>query len=95
MTSTSQTASMPVQAICQVAKRREPGLAVALATSPRVLFADEPTGQVDAAAEERVLDLLGRQRAAGTAILIATHSQALAGRADRVIRLEDGRIVDV
>ncbi|AUD00325.1 ABC transporter ATP-binding protein [Bradyrhizobium sp. UASWS1016] len=71
------------------------GLAVALATSPRVLFADEPTGQVDAAAEERVLDLLGRQRAAGTAILIATHSQALAGRADRVIRLEDGRIVDV
>ncbi len=48
--------------------------AVALATSPRVLLADEPTGQVDAATEERVLDLLGRQRAAGTAILIATHS---------------------
>jgi putative ABC transport system ATP-binding protein len=55
-------------------RRRALMAAVALATSPRVLLADEPTGLVDAATEERVLDLLGRQRAAGTAILIATHS---------------------
>ena len=71
------------------------GLAVALAASPRVLLADEPTGEVDAATETRVLEVLNAQRAAGTAIVIATHSEALASHADRVVRMHDGRIDDV
>ena len=70
------------------------GLAVALAAQPDILLADEPTGEVDAATESFILDFLNEQRHAGTAILVATHSQALATRADRVIRLQDGRIVD-
>jgi putative ABC transport system ATP-binding protein len=71
------------------------GLAVALATAPNVLLADEPTGEVDAATEALVLAVFDAQRAAGTAILIATHSEALAAHADRVVRMRDGRIVDV
>ena len=71
------------------------GLAIALAASPRVLLADEPTGEVDAATETRVLEVLNAQRAAGTAIVIATHSEALAAHADRVVRMHDGRIDDV
>jgi putative ABC transport system ATP-binding protein len=71
------------------------GLAVALAAAPPVLLADEPTGEVDAATEALVLEVFKEQRAAGTAILIATHSEALALHADRVVRMRDGRIVDV
>ena len=70
------------------------GLAVALAASPRVLLADEPTGEVDAVTETLVLDVFKQQRAIGTAILIATHSVALASHADRVVRMRDGRIID-
>ena len=70
------------------------GLAVALAARPRVLLADEPTGEVDAATEGFILDFLNEQRQAGTAILVATHSRALADRADRIVRLQDGRVAD-
>lgn len=71
------------------------GLAIALAASPKVLLADEPTGEVDAATEKLVLEVFKQQREAGTAILIATHSEALAAHADRVIHLRDGKVVDV
>jgi putative ABC transport system ATP-binding protein len=70
------------------------GLAVALAAAPSVLLADEPTGEVDAETEARVLDVLSEHRQAGAAILVATHSQAVAARADRVLRIADGRLVD-
>lgn len=69
------------------------GLAVALATKPAVLLADEPTGEVDAATEALVFKVFDAQRSQGTAILIATHSEALARQASRVIRMRDGRIV--
>lgn len=70
------------------------GLAVALAANPRILLADEPTGEVDAVTEGFILDFLAEQRRAGLAILVATHSQALAARADRIVSLQDGRIVN-
>jgi putative ABC transport system ATP-binding protein len=70
------------------------GLAVALAAAPRILLADEPTGEVDAVTESSILGLLSEQCRAGVAILVATHSQALAARADRIIHLRDGRIGD-
>lgn len=70
------------------------GLAVALATRPSVLLADEPTGEVDAATEGRLLDLFNALRADGMAILIATHSPGMSEHAGRLIHLSDGRIVD-
>lgn len=70
------------------------GLAIALAAAPPVVLADEPTGEVDAITERAILDVLSEQCRAGAAILVATHSQALADSADRIIHLQDGRIID-
>lgn len=69
-------------------------LAVALSTNPRVLVADEPTGEVDSETEKDILRLLETHREEGGATLIATHSAALAQHADRVIHIFDGRIVN-
>jgi putative ABC transport system ATP-binding protein len=68
------------------------GLAVALAVEPDVLLCDEPTAEVDARTEKRVLDRLQEACRAGGTVLIATHSAAVAERANRVIVLRDGRI---
>jgi putative ABC transport system ATP-binding protein len=63
-------------------------IARALVHSPPLVLADEPTGNLDPATAERVIELLAQQvRAAGAACLVATHSQAAAARADRVLRL--------
>ena len=69
------------------------GLAVALANDPAVLLADEPTGELDDAHRERMLDLLReRARTAARRSLVVTHSADVAGRADRELRLRDGRV---
>ncbi|MEO0360032.1 MAG: ABC transporter ATP-binding protein [Pseudomonadota bacterium] len=66
----------------------------ALANRPRLLLADEPTGNLDVATSESVFAmLLDIVRSEGLGALIATHNPALAGRMDRIVRLEDGRIV--
>ncbi|WP_112383248.1 ABC transporter ATP-binding protein [Sphingomonas carotinifaciens] len=68
-------------------------VARALGPRPRIVFADEPTGNLDAATGARVMDLLFDRRAATSATLvIITHDPALARRCDRVIELIDGRI---
>jgi putative ABC transport system ATP-binding protein len=68
------------------------GLAIALANTPAVLLADEPTGELDSATETQVLELLSEAAARGAAVLVASHSPAVAATADRVVRLIDGRI---
>jgi hypothetical protein len=61
---------------------------------PRLLLADEPTGNLDAATGESVMNLLFGLRAAyGTTLMLITHDMALAARCDWVIRIGDGRIV--
>ena len=68
------------------------GLAVALANKPAVLLADEPTGELDSNTEARVLELLTAATKDGTAVLIASHSPAVAAIAHNVIRLDDGKV---
>jgi len=68
------------------------GLAVALANDPVILLADEPTGELDSGTERQVLDLLAARTRDGLAVLIASHSPAVARAADRVVTLADGRI---
>lgn len=69
-------------------------IARAVAPRPAILFADEPTGNLDASTGASVIELLfDRQRAAGATLLIITHDPALAERCERVIEMRDGRII--
>lgn len=67
-------------------------IAVALATNPGLLLADEPTGEVDAETESRIIQLFETYKRDGGSAIIATHSSSLAGHADRIVHLLDGRI---
>ncbi|MBX9925311.1 MAG: ATP-binding cassette domain-containing protein [Hyphomicrobiaceae bacterium] len=69
-------------------------LARAVALKPRLLLADEPTGNLDGATGRQVIDMLfGLQRRNDATLVLVTHDETLAARADRVIRMADGRIV--
>jgi putative ABC transport system ATP-binding protein len=68
-------------------------IARAFVARPKLLLADEPTGNLDGATGRAVMDLLFRLSAEhGTALLLITHDQELARRCDRVVGLADGRI---
>ena len=67
-------------------------IARALANRPRLLLADEPTGELDQATGEHIAALLDRVNADGTALVIVTHDPALASRARRVLTMRDGCI---
>jgi len=69
-------------------------IARAFVTRPDVLFADEPTGNLDAATGERIMELLfGLNTETGATLVLVTHDAALAGRCGRVIRLDAGQVV--
>jgi putative ABC transport system ATP-binding protein len=68
------------------------GLAVALANSPDVLIADEPTGELDGDTEAAVLQLIRDEADRGTAVVIASHSTAVTEMADQVVRIKDGQV---
>jgi len=68
----------------------------ALANEPKLLLADEPTGNLDPATSDIVFDaLMGMVRDTGLSALIATHNMELAKRMDRIVRLENGQLIDV
>ena len=67
-------------------------IARALANKPRLLLADEPTGELDQTTGEHIAELLDRVNADGTALVIVTHDHTLASRARRVVTLRDGQV---
>ncbi|MFC7475751.1 ABC transporter ATP-binding protein [Dankookia sp. GCM10030260] len=70
-------------------------LARATVAEPPLLLADEPTGNLDRGTGTAVMDLLfGLQARLGTTLLLITHDEALAARCGRVVRMEDGRVVE-
>lgn len=76
-------------------QRQAVAIARALANTPRVLLADEPTGSLDSRSAGRALDLLAsiRQRY-GMTVIVVSHDPAVADRADRVVHLVDGQVLD-
>ncbi|MEO6463572.1 MAG: ATP-binding cassette domain-containing protein, partial [Candidatus Eisenbacteria bacterium] len=69
-------------------------IARALANRPRLLLADEPTGELDEATGRAIAALLGRLSADGVTIVLVTHNPALAAQARRTLHLRDGRVVE-
>ena len=74
-------------------ERQRVAIARALANEPSILLADEPTGSLDSTAGSRVLELLeSLRRERGLTVLLVTHDANVAARADRVVRMLDGRL---
>jgi putative ABC transport system ATP-binding protein len=70
-------------------------IARALAGSPRLLLADEPTGNLDSQMARSLIELLEEIHAGGTTILMVTHDHELAARAQRNVHIIDGQVSDV
>jgi putative ABC transport system ATP-binding protein len=69
-------------------------IARALANRPRLLLADEPTGELDQATGDHIISLIDRLHADGMAVVVVTHDLAVAGRAQRQLQMRDGQIVN-
>ena len=73
-------------------QRQRLAIARALANSPTLLLADEPTGALDSAGGAEIIELLRRLHASGQTIILVTHDPAVADAAGRIVRMRDGRI---
>jgi putative ABC transport system ATP-binding protein len=73
-------------------ERQRVAIARALVTRPALLLADEPTGNLDSATGQAVLDLFDELRAGGLTLMVVTHDSQVSAHADRAIHLRDGRI---
>jgi len=74
-------------------QRQRVAVARALVNDPGILMMDEPTGNLDSKSEAELLDLFGELHEKGKTILVVTHSDTVANRAGRIIRIKDGRIM--
>jgi len=78
-----------------IGQRQRAAIARALTTDPELILADEPTGNLDSHTSGEIVNLLDRlAHERGRAVLIVTHDPQLAHRADRVLRLDDGRLAE-
>jgi len=69
-------------------------IARALANKPSIILADEPAGNLDSQTSSTIIELLrGLSRSEGTMVIVVTHDPTIADRADRVLQLEDGRLL--
>ena len=73
-------------------ERQRVALARSTVMGPRVLLADEPTGNLDTASGRQILDLLDRMNEEGITLVVVTHDPSVARRADRIVVLVDGRV---
>jgi putative ABC transport system ATP-binding protein len=85
-----KTSELP--AVLSGGQRQRLAIARALANRPTMLLADEPTGALDSDGGREVLELFRRLHADGQTILMVTHNDEVAGAADRVVRMRDGRV---
>jgi putative ABC transport system ATP-binding protein len=71
-------------------QRQRVAVARALANDPEILMMDEPTGNLDSRSEAELLDLIGELHKQGKTIVVASHSDTVAARAERIVRIRDG-----
>ena len=90
---TSRSKHLPTQ--LSGGQQQRVAIARALAGEPRILLADEPTGNLDSIMARQVMDLLQEINANGTTIIMVTHDPELASRAQRNIQLFDGRVSEI
>jgi putative ABC transport system ATP-binding protein len=69
-------------------------VARAIATDPALILADEPTGNLDSRSTHDVLEILENLREQGRTVVVITHEEEVASRAERVVRLSDGRVIE-
>lgn len=75
-------------------EKQRVAIARAFVTNPAVLFADEPTGNLDTASGERISQLMfDMNKQAGTTLVLVTHDKALAARCDRIVEMEAGKLL--
>ena len=74
-------------------QRQRVAIARALVTQPSILLADEPTGNLDSVTGHEIMELFDRLHAEGNTLIVVTHEQEIAERANRIVRLSDGKIV--
>jgi putative ABC transport system ATP-binding protein len=75
-------------------QQQRAAVARAIVTDPSLILADEPTGNLDSRSSEGVLDVLERLHTEGRTIVLITHEPDVAARAQRIVRLADGRVID-
>ena len=73
-------------------ERQRVAIARAIATRPAILICDEPTGNLDSASTESVLELFDDLRSDGLTLLVVTHDDAVSSLAERIVRMHDGRL---
>ncbi|MBN1826353.1 MAG: ABC transporter ATP-binding protein [Candidatus Eisenbacteria bacterium] len=73
-------------------QRQRVAIARALVNNPSIILADEPTGNLDTATGDEIMSVFESIRAAGNTVILVTHEEEIAAKADRIIRLRDGRI---
>lgn len=76
-------------------ERQRVALARALANRPKLLLADEPTGQLDSVTGEKIVELFQQLHQSGQTIVVVTHNPEVAARAERIYRMKDGRLRQV
>ncbi|MEN6445603.1 MAG: ABC transporter ATP-binding protein [Candidatus Cloacimonas sp.] len=75
-------------------QRQRVAIARAIINDPSILLADEPTGNLDSQSGGDILEIFKDLHSQGNTVIIVTHDQAIASRAERIIRIKDGKIVD-
>jgi putative ABC transport system ATP-binding protein len=75
-------------------QRQRVAIARAVVMEPDLLLADEPTGNLDRSSAQEVMELLESMNREGLTLVVVTHDPGIAGRARRVVRLDDGRVVE-
>ena len=73
-------------------QKQRVAIARALIGRPKIILADEPTGALDSATSQQIMDILGEIHASGITVIVVTHEAEIAARAQRVIRLRDGKV---